>query len=78
MQAIETKYLPYTNTKPSRIKASCDAGTIIVSWDYGLNIEENHIAAALQLANKLGWDKEFISGELSSGNYAHVFLSKKG
>lgn len=78
MQAIETKYIPVTNTKPSRIKAICDAGTLVVSWDYGLSIEENHQSAAQELINKLGWNKEFISGQLKSGNYAHVFIPKRG
>lgn len=37
MQAIKTKYLPATNTKPSRIKAECEAGSITISYDYRLN-----------------------------------------
>jgi hypothetical protein len=74
MQAIETKYLPVTNTRPSRIKASCDASSIIVAWDYSLDIEENHINAASKLCKKLEWNKTIISGCLPSGNYAHVFL----
>lgn len=31
MQAIITKYLPATNFKPSRIKASCERGSLILS-----------------------------------------------
>ena len=33
MQAIETKLIPATNTKPTRIKARCDRGSIILSAD---------------------------------------------
>lgn len=33
MQAIETKVIPATNTKPTRIKATCERGSIIVSAD---------------------------------------------
>lgn len=52
-QAIETKYLSYTNTKPSRIKAVCNAGSIIVSYDHGLNTDENHKAAANALVQAM-------------------------
>jgi len=35
MQAIIAKYLPATNFRPSRVKASCERGSIIVSYDDG-------------------------------------------
>ncbi len=57
MQAIETKIIPATNTKPTRIKARCDRGSIIVSADSisddQLNgSESTHIRAADMLARK--------------------------
>lgn len=33
MQAIITRYIPATNYKPSRIKASCARGKVILSCD---------------------------------------------
>lgn len=55
MQAIVTKFLGATNHKGARIKAKCQAGSLILSWDDGLNIDENHDKAAGRLAAKLGW-----------------------
>lgn len=36
MQAIITKYIPATNTKPSRIKASCERGSLTVGFNEAL------------------------------------------
>ena len=57
MQAIETKYLGPTNCRGSRIKASCQAGSLVSDYDYGLNTSSNHIAAALGLIKKLEWER---------------------
>ena len=45
-QAIETKYMGPTNTRGSRIKATAAAGSIMVPFDYQLNPDGNHKAAA--------------------------------
>lgn len=55
MQAIITKYLGPTDYKPARVRATCQAKSIIVSWDDGLDIDGNHDAAAHRLAGELGW-----------------------
>lgn len=55
MQAIKTAYLPPTNVKGSRVKASCAAGSITLHWDDRLNSDGNHRAAAIALLHKLGW-----------------------
>lgn len=75
MQAIITKYLGCTNFKPSRIKATCAAGSITVSYDHAFNIDGNHKAVAAMLAVKLGWEKngKLHSGCLPNGDYCHVF-----
>ena len=63
-QAIVTKWLDPTNHRGSRVRASCDAGSLTVSWDYEVGVEGNHRAAALALAEKLGWGTEnWIGGE---------------
>jgi len=54
-QAIQTKWLAPTNTKPSRVKASCRDGNLTLSWDYGLDQGENHARVAMALVRKLGW-----------------------
>jgi hypothetical protein len=58
MQAIITKYLGATDTKGSRIKATCDAGSISIPYPHELSGEEVHVKAAMALVRKLGWDKD--------------------
>lgn len=61
-QAIVTKYIPPTNTRCSRIKASAWVGSVTISWDYSLDVEENHLAAAKALADKYSWRGNFVGG----------------
>ena len=67
MQAIITKYVPCTETKPSRVQAKCEAKTIYVEWDHSLNADQNHLEAAKTLTTKLGWSGEWVSGGTSNG-----------
>lgn len=62
MQAIRTRYHGPTDTRGSRITASCEAGKLTVPYDYALDIGENHRAAALALAEKLGWTRWIYAG----------------
>lgn len=55
MQAIQTKYLSATNTKPSRIKAWCNAGSVTISYPHEHNESGAHYSAAQALICKLGW-----------------------
>ena len=48
MQAIQTRFMSPTNTRGSRIKATCPAKSIIVYWMDNLDVEENHRYAARQ------------------------------
>ena len=81
MQAIQTKYIPVTNHKPSRVKVWAEAGSIIVSWDHALNVDGNHAFAARLLRKKLGWDFKnygpMVGGALPKPNagYAFVFVN---
>ncbi len=73
MQAIVTKYLGPTNVRGSRIKAKCQAGSVTLSWEYGLNSMNNHLAAAKALATKLGWNYgEWIGAGLPDGSCVYV------
>lgn len=84
MQAIITKILPATNTRPTRIKASCERGSITVSY-YHNGAEHGHIDAANALIAKFvrqdgerspnPWTTPRVCGQLPSGDYAHVFVS---
>ena len=64
VQAIVTKYLPSTNTRPSRIKATAAAGSLTIHIDHALNIEDNHAKAADLLARKFGWRGNWFMGGL--------------
>lgn len=77
MQAIQTKMLPCTNTKPTRVKAECYSGSVIVNWNHSLDIDENHKHTARLLLDKLGWKFEFVSGTLKDGSMVHVIIEKK-
>ena len=79
MQTIITKYLGPTNARGSRIKARQSASygfkpvSVTVSWDYSLSTQENHKAAAMAVADKLGWAGEWIGGD--NGHDGLVFVN---
>ena len=55
-QVIITKYIGPTNTRSSRVKATCWRKTITVSWDYAQDVDANHKAAAEALIKALESD----------------------
>jgi len=67
-QAIITRFIGPTNHKGSRIKATADAGTVIISWDYNQDVPANHMRAASALASKYGWleHNQLIGGGMPS------------
>ena len=88
MQSIQTKYLPATDSKGSRIKAKCARGSITIPLDYGLSGDETHRAAVYALVLRFTnedfysqgipretnfWNREFVSGSLPDGSMAHIF-----
>ena len=80
MQAIITKYLSATNSRGSRIKATCDAGTININYPHELSGEEVYRAAADALVKKLGWDTEHYGKMVCGGlpnNSGYVFVFVK-
>lgn len=85
MQAIVTKYLGPTNSKGSRVKATCEARPrgLSVGWDYGAgnatgqsDIEANHNRAAVALIRSMGWLGTWARGALPSGGYCYVSLAR--
>lgn len=81
MQAIITKFMPATDFKGARYKATAEAGSVIVPYDHSVNTEANHIAAAKALCKKMGWVPaadnrytETVAGYLKAGQYVHTFM----
>ena len=62
MQAIVTKYLPPTNTQGSRIKAWCDAGSVIIGYPHAQGLTEAHAEAVRTLLSKLNWSGSWRMG----------------
>jgi hypothetical protein len=54
MSAFITKFLPATDCRGARIKATSSTGTATVPYDHAEGIFENHRAAANALADRLG------------------------
>lgn len=69
MQAIRTRYHGPTNTKGSRISATCAGGRIYVPYNYALDGLGNHKAAALALMEKLDWVDTPYAGGVFEGDY---------
>lgn len=87
MQAIQTHYLPATNCKGSRIKATCERGSITIDYPHDLSGDEVHRAAVHALiarfvkedakrygTNRNPWERPFVTGGLPNGDCCHVFL----
>lgn len=73
MQAIVTKFIPATNTRGSRVKASAQAGSVTLGWDHRLDPAGNHKAAAIALVRKYEWFYgEWMPAELPDGSTVWV------
>lgn len=93
MQSIQTKYLPPTNYRGSRIKATCERGSITIPYPHELSGDEVHREAARALLSQFlredrekygshpmgnGWSLPFVTGFLSDGSGVHVFVTEGG
>lgn len=94
MQAIITKYLPATNFKGSRIKASCERGSLTRSYDSGSGDAEAHRAVVDALCarfdaedeakyggkrgHKGSWLRPKASGQIPDGRYVFCFIPEGG
>ncbi len=82
MQAIVVKYLSPTNTRGSRLKVSAAAGSVTISYPYGVNQSDTARVAAEALCEKLGgpragWDSSrLIEGTLPNGDAVLVFAPR--
>jgi len=72
MQTILTKFIGPTNHKGARVKARQSASyagrpkSLTLPWDHALNVDDNHKAAALAFARKMGWHGRWVGGENSN------------
>lgn len=90
MQAIVTKYLCPTNVRVSRYKATAQVGSVTVSADDALSLDENHAAVCAALCKKLDdanevkygpnarrtWSQPKAVGQLPDGTWVHVFIDE--
>jgi hypothetical protein len=76
MQAIQTKYMGPTNTKGSRIKATCAAGSVTIDYPHELSGMDCHAKAAYALLAKMHWDYKLVGGQLANGDYAFVMVDQ--
>ena len=75
MQAIITKYLPATNSRGSRIKATCSSGSVTIPYPHDLRGQAVNRAAADALVAKLfpGATAPLLGGGLPDGRTVFVF-----
>ena len=72
MEAIQTRYLSSTKTLGARIKAFSQARSVTINYPYELYGQAAHRAAALALADKYGWEDQYLGGQLPNGDYVFV------
>ena len=70
---ISTKYLGPTNTRGSRIKATCQRGSVTIPFKYNVYEEQNHYDAVKALVEKFGlqWGNDWAVGSNDDG---YVFV----
>ena len=66
-QCIKTRYVSPTDTKPGRVKATCERGSITIDWMHEGNVGENHRAAVAALLSKFSTEDFAKYGEKSNG-----------
>lgn len=69
MRTISTKFIAATDTKSKRVKATVCEGTqsVTLLYDHALNADRNHMAAAIALMEKLGWQDRMLGGHTDDG-----------
>lgn len=74
MQAIQIKYLPATDIKGARLKATCEGGSITEAKDYSIESNQQALNLAFKLANqKLDWRvKKFSQGHFKGCDYFNI------
>jgi hypothetical protein len=73
--AIETKYIGATETKPARIRAMTRWGSLFYPYDDGMSVEQNCTASAMKYAAKKQWSGSLVTGATTAG-YVHVLVEQ--
>lgn len=73
MIAIETKYLPATNSRGSRIVATANGNRVSIPYPHELSGAAVYAEAALALCAKMGWEGDLLAGGTKSG-YVFTFV----
>lgn len=68
-RAIITKFLPPTEHRPARMKATCGQFSVTMS-------DASHNDVAKKLAENKGWLGTWVLGEIKAGSYAYVHISR--
>ena len=85
--AIETYFIGPSNVRGARIAARVmERGTgygmkqrkLVLHWDHALSSSDNHKAAAMALASKLGWAGVWVEGGSDEGASVWVNTSMFG
>lgn len=85
MKAIQVKYLPATNTKPSRLKAMAEGVKPLTQSFSGMedaaaqarpHVTPYHMAAQL-LCQRMNWNGELVGGGLPDGSWAFCFVDSR-
>lgn len=77
MKAIRTRYLPPTDNKGSRYKATANGvDSVTIPFDYTLEYQQIAEKAARVLCDRNGWNYEFVTGQLDNGDYCHILTNK--
>ena len=78
MQAIETKCLPATNTRGTRVIAATGNGVHRLTVKVGqMEHDEAHAYAARELATSLGWHGDWIEASTRAG-YVFAIVARDG
>lgn len=64
---IQTRIIPATNTKPTRIKAYSEREAVTLPVDHALTRDQRHHAAAKALAEKFEWKGVWVYGGSPDG-----------
>ena len=76
MKAIQVKYLPATNTKPSRLKAMAEGvQSITRTYNGDWASEMPHHEIAVELCRTYGWSTDLCEGGLPNGDHVFCFKS---
>jgi len=76
MQIIKTKYLPATNTRGSRIKATNSGGvSATIPYPYELSGIKCHAKAVHEVNKKLNWSGQMVGAEIKDSQYVFIFVN---